>query len=222
MNTTIDLDQGHVALAVCADGSALVAWEDRSLSASDPSGSAIRGRRLADDGSFLDAADFAINSTTPRDQELPAAVCTASGNFLVAWSDTSSAPSDLGDVRARRIPSTGDPADEDYVVNSTRPGRQEYPALVALPDRVLVAFEDESGLEPDTSDNAVRLRWLGAAGELGPSEDFVINTLVALDQGEPALAARADSSVIVVWEDESLTPPDDLADAVRMKIVRPP
>ena len=222
VNTTADLDQGHVAVASCPDGTVLFAWEDRSVSPSDPSGSAIRGRRMAPDGSFLDAGDFAINTTTARDQEIPALVCTPSGDFLVAWSDTSPAPADLGDVRARLIPATGLPVDDDYIVNSTRLGQQEYPALVALPDRILIAFEDASGLEPDTSENAVRLRWLGADGQPGPSEDFVINTLVALDQGEPALAARGDSTVIVVWEDESLTPPDDLADAVRMKIVHPP
>lgn len=221
VNTTTDGDQVHIAMAACPDGTVLAVWEDQSLSASDPSGSAIRGRRMADDGLFIDASDFPINTTTARDQESPAVVCTPSGDFLVAWTDGSPAAG-LGDVRARRIPADGDPIDDDYIVNSTQTGDQEFPSLLALPDRIVVAFEDQSGLEPDTSDNGVRVRWLGAAGEPGISEDFVVNSLIELDQGEPVMAARADSSVIVVWEDESFTPPDDQADAIRMKILTPP
>ena len=223
VNTTTTMGQTEPGLAVNADGLILVVWEDGSRSPSDTSDSAIRGRRVGADGLPVDPDDFPINTIIARDQIQPSAVALADGDFLVVWTDLSGSPDDDGDVRARRVPAAGSPAGSDVTINTTSAAAQEIASAAAVEGGVAVVWEDESGTPPDVSESAVRFRWLDAAGEPTGAPDWMVNTIVIDDQGEPGIAALPDGSVIVVWEDESATPPDRQGpDAIRMKIVPPP
>jgi cysteine-rich repeat protein len=222
VNTTTAFEQTEPALAITAAGVGLIVWEDGSQTAPDSSERAIRGRRVAANGSFVDADDFTINTTTAHDQSQPSVSVLAGGDFLVLWTDGSGAPDDVGDLRGRRIPVDGAPSRDDFVLNTTTTGGQELPLAAPLAGAVAVVWEDEGGNAPDVSESAVRLRWFDADVDPGGPSDLLLNSIVADDQGEPGIAALAGGSVIVVWEDESQTPPDDQTDAVRMKIVAPP
>lgn len=222
VDTTTTLDQTEPTIAVAASGRMLVAWEDRSLSPSDASDSAIRGRRVAAGGAFADAEDFPINTTIARDQLLPRATALASGDFLVVWTDASEAPGDGGNIRARQVPAAGAPAGSDVVLNTTAGGVQEQASPAPVDGAVAVAWEDESARPPDTSESGIRFRWLDADGRPAEAPDQLLNSIVVDDQGEPSIAALASGQIIAVWEDESLTPPDDQADAIRMKVIDPP
>jgi cysteine-rich repeat protein len=223
VNTTTLLEQTEPAIAVNGTGVALIVWEDGSQTGADTSERAIRGRRVAPDGSFADADDFIINTTTAHDQLQPGVSVLDDDDFLVVWADGSRAPGDPGEIRGRRIPAAGAPAGDDVLLNTTSAGGQQQPSSAALAGAVAVVWEDEGGTAPDVSESAVRVRWIGADGAVaGAPSDGLVNSILFDDQGEPGVAALAGGSVIVVWEDESQTPPDDQEDAVRMKILAPP
>jgi cysteine-rich repeat protein len=219
VNTTRPLAQSNPAVAAAADGTVLVVWDDTSQAAPDSSGLAIRGRRLDQDGTFLDPMNFIVNTTTSGNQVRPDVAALAGGDFIVVWHDGSLAPTDVGEIRARRIPATGDPTTSDFVVNTTSQELQEVPAVAALPGGVLVVWEDNSGQAPDLVPTAVRGRWLAPDGSPLERNDFVLNRITFEDQGDPDVAAIDETTLLLAWEDESTLQPDTDSDAIRARVL---
>jgi hypothetical protein len=91
----------RAAVAASGTGAWLAVWPAVRAGAADASGSGIRGRRF-DTASFLDPADFPVNTSTSGDQLHPDVAGRADGSFVVVWAGGSGAPVDL-DVRARLL-----------------------------------------------------------------------------------------------------------------------
>jgi cysteine-rich repeat protein len=133
----------------------LVAWTDAS-GESDTDDTGIRGRAVEANGDLVGASDFQLNEVTLDAQETPS-VAAADGIFFVAWAgiDVEGPTRSLG-IRGRRVSSDGTPLDADVVINTITVGDQKDPDVAAGPGGFHVLWEDESGLPPDGSNDAVR------------------------------------------------------------------
>ncbi len=152
---------------------AVVVWADESH-VDDLQDFGIRARLLAPDGSFRTNAaggdgDFPVNLVTAGTQEAPAVGVLPSGKFLVAWQDWSGRDGSGSAVAARFRTADGGPLStelapsaEDFQVDTTFVASQLAPTVCGLRDWFVVAWEDDSGQDPDTSGSTVRLRTLSA------------------------------------------------------------
>jgi hypothetical protein len=92
-------DQQNPAIASTADGRFFVAWDE-------PDQSNVEGRVFLPSGVGL-GSQFFVNSTAPNLQYDPSVAALTSGNFVVAFTDTSVDPN--GDIRARIFGPNGGP-----------------------------------------------------------------------------------------------------------------
>src|SRR5206468_12051170 len=88
VNSTTANGQDRPAIAVLADGSYVIAWDDGSQAAPDTLGHAIRARHFAQDGTTL-GNDFVVNTTTLSEQSAPSIAPLFGGGFIVTWHDGS-------------------------------------------------------------------------------------------------------------------------------------
>jgi hypothetical protein len=104
VNTSTDGPQVEPAVAVAADGRALVVWTDSQSRPEDTDSGSIRGRALHPFGLPI-GADFPVNSTTTKAQYYPAVAAAAHAGFLVSWQDDSAVGPDVDQsgIRGRMI-----------------------------------------------------------------------------------------------------------------------
>lgn len=214
INTTVAGAQQEVAIAAAGSAFVLV-WTDASAAAPDASGSSIRGRRLAANGDPIDAADWVINTTTAGNQTEATVATGADGKLLVAWTDAATTGST--DIRGRLLGADGRPLAADFAINTTLAGSQSEPFAIGLRGGgYLVAWTDDSHAPGDLDGRAVRGRLVDARGAaLG--EDFVLATTTRGDQAAPKVAMLADGSLMLAFEDASLSGPDTAGNSTRAR-----
>ncbi len=182
--TTLD-DQRDPVITALEGGGFAVAWEDFSQTGGDTSGSALRGRVFAADGTPVNTSDFLINTTTLNSQFDPVITALEGGGFVVAWQDSSQTGGDTsnGSIRGRVFTADGTPVNaSDFLINSTTFSDQNAPVITALEGGgFAVAWEDESEIGDDASGTAIRARVFDALGvpvgvrttlDLSPLVDF--------------------------------------------------
>jgi len=125
------------------DGTYVVVWPSDS---GDGSGLAVRGQRLAADGSRL-GEEFLVNETTAGNQYGVALAARAGGGFVVAWHndyydlyDTSTS----SDVYIREYDAAGSPVDGQRKLASATNSTEYHPALAAVGDGFVVTYADYS------------------------------------------------------------------------------
>jgi diaminopimelate epimerase len=188
-DTTTDA-QYTPSVTALADGRFVVTWSSRDNGADFD----IRARIFNADGSPA-GADFIVNDTTTADQNVPTVTTLADGRFVVAWSSYDNGAGD--NIRARVFNADGSVAGDDFLVNSTVAGSQEYPVTTALADGrfVVTWYSDDDG---DGSGTNVRARIFNADGS-ADGFDFVVNSTTVLNQYRPTVAAQPDGSFVVTW-----------------------
>ena len=136
-------------VAARSDGSYAIVFVDEHDSA-DGSGTAIRGRFVAADGT--PGPTIALTSTTAGDQTQPAITALPGGRFFVAWTDASGTEGAGGGgtgVRGRILDVSGttlEPVGVDQLVNVSTAGDQYEPAVAALDGgQVGVVWSTEAG-----------------------------------------------------------------------------
>jgi flagellin-like hook-associated protein FlgL len=84
--------------------------------------------------------DIQVNSYTTWIQSLPVATSLADGGFLISWNSDSQPPdgSSWG-VFARRYNASGEPAGNEFLVNTSTSNAQNSPSVTGLPDGGYVA-----------------------------------------------------------------------------------
>ncbi|HEU0033277.1 MAG TPA: hypothetical protein VFQ53_21740 [Kofleriaceae bacterium] len=201
VNSIGGLDQSN-PMAVFVGDHYLVVWQDSSVTPPDLSEDAIRGR-FVDRTGAPEGSDFLVNdpARTLGAQEHPR-VAVAGGTVLVAWTDQSGLGPDLdATIRARVVSAGGGFQSDDVQVSTTLAGIQEQVAVAAAADTFVVVWTDASGLAPDAAGLAIRGRRLRLDGTPLDTADFVINSTIAGDQREPAIAHGSDGRYLVVWTD---------------------
>ena len=85
----------------------------------------------------------------------------------------------------------------EFRINTTTSGIQYEPVMQSLPDgRIVVVWSDTS----NGTDVDLRARILAPDGQESLAE-FVVTTMTADQQYEPAITALADGGFVVVWSD---------------------
>ena len=160
VNTTSRQDRPDIA--ALADGSWVVAWSDRSeVADTDIRGIALQ--RLDATGGLL-GAPVAVNTYTTGDQILPSVAPLSDGGFIVTWESRGSPGSDnlLFSVQGRIYDSLGQPAGDQFQVNSYAPQTQSRVEVATGPDlRSLVVWESNGSAADDTDDESIQGQLLG-------------------------------------------------------------
>ena len=149
-------DQQNPALAVAADGSFVVTWEDQDQ---DPSGDpAIYGRAF-DAAALPRDLPFAMDAFADGEQSAPAVAVGPDGTFWSVWESSGQDGFASRGVVATRHDTDGQAVCTEEVVNVTAVGIQGEPSLaVAADGRALVVWA--SGLAQDGSGFGIYARSL--------------------------------------------------------------
>ena len=145
-NTFPSAVQSEPAVAMTPGGRAVVAWETFAGSfGTDNARLSIQARRLAANGTFLDANDVQINTYITDDQRFPSLAMDASGIFVASWQSYGSEVGNDTDfsVQFRAFDVAGHALDPiDVQANSYTAGYQWYSAVAfGSNGRLLVVWE---------------------------------------------------------------------------------
>ena len=187
--------------AVAADGSGrfVVVWESDGSHDTDDDSWSIQARRYAADGQPL-GDEFQVNVYTTASQTTPAVAATPSGEFVVVWDSYGSSGTDPSgySVQARRFDADGEPAGEEFQVNSYTTDLQLSPAVaIDATGRFVVAWASGNPADPDSWE--IRARRFDADGQ-ADGEEFEVSSHDP-DQGEfgPEVALDSTGSFVVAW-----------------------
>ena len=197
VNTDTTGDQKVPRIAMSDNGRFVVVWTAGGLS-QDPDGSGygVFGQRFDSSGAKA-GAEFLVNTYTTSFQRFPGIAMDRRGNFIVAWeSDGQAAPGADADVYGQRFDSSGNKLGPEFLVDTYTTGRQEAPAVAAVPDGGFVVvwqsqFEDGSGF------GVFGRRFDRKGDPLG--EEFPINTYTTDLQWGSAVASSG-AEFVVAWE----------------------
>ncbi len=201
VNTTTISNQQYSAVTALADGGFVVTWSSNSQDGSDYG---IYGQRFAANGDPLDD-EFQVNTTTTSNQQYSAVTALANGGFVVTWSSNSQDGSDYG-IYGQRFDANGDPVDDEFRVNTTTTGTQQYSAVTALADGGFVVTWGSNGQDGDGY--GIYGQRFNANGDTVGAE-FRVNTTTSSDQQYSAVTALADGGFVVAWSSLNQDNQDD-------------
>ena len=184
--------QSQPALAMAADGSAVVVWHGPGVD--DPSG--IWMQRIAADGQ-LNGSETLVNSTTTDVQSHPSVGMDDDGNIVVAWSSLGQ-DGDAWGIFAQRFDASGNAVGSEISVNTTTNGSQhESSVAVASTGQFAIAW---SSLGQDGSSWGVFGRQFDADGRALATE-FGINDETEGHQRDVDIAMSEGGEIFVTWND---------------------
>lgn len=159
VNTTTFGRQEMPSIAVLANGSFVIAWQDQSGSGGDSSVRSIQARLFDSSGAPL-TGEFLVNTSTTNAQEDPAVVAMAGGGFIVTWTDMSGEGGDSSDssIKGQIFDALGNKVGSEFLVNATTQGIQQGSSIAMTgAESFAVAWYDYSGID-DTSGSGIKLR----------------------------------------------------------------
>jgi Ca2+-binding RTX toxin-like protein len=163
VTSQIDGEELQQTIAVLANGSYVVAWQDAGIGSRE-----IHARMFQEDGTAL-GATFTIGANQPGLNFNPAITGLPDGRFMVTWQHQRL--NNDYDVQGQLFNADGSPAGDVFTVNTTTFNWQTDPSITVLADgRIVVAWEDSNNALGDTSINGI------AAQIFDPRESGVILT----------------------------------------------
>ena len=206
VNTTTSGAQYSPAITTLADGNVMVTWEDGSGTGADTSGSAIRGQVLTAAG-VKTGGEFLVNTTTAGNQNAPRIATLSNGNAIIVWEDGSASGGDTSGraIRAQIVDADGGKIGGEFLVNTSTAGAQENADVAALAGGgFVVVWEDASGARGDTSGHGINAQIFNGSGTRVGGE-FLVNTLIGGDQGDPTVAGLDTGDFVVAWRNHIST-----------------
>ncbi len=197
VNQFIDYNQRNPAITTLNNGDFLVAWVsemerfensvDIFARRFDPMGAARGNEFLVNSPSRVSGTNICAN---------PSVSASASGGFVVAWSERNLAALTNGwDVVGRAFGVDGQPASEPKRLNAFIPGNQYGPKLATVGSSLLAVWTSEF---QDGSREEIYGRFIGGdAGFL--SEEFRVNTTTISKQINPAVASDGQGRLVAAW-----------------------
>jgi Ca2+-binding RTX toxin-like protein len=126
VNTSTYGDRRSSSVTELADGGWVVTWHGGGLSGDD-----IFQRRYDASGVPM-GGEIRVNNSTGGDQMHPRVAALADGGWVTVW--FGEGPGDDEGIYQRRFDADGVAAESAALVNTTTPGEQWYPSVVALED----------------------------------------------------------------------------------------
>ncbi len=169
VNTITTGAQNLPAIASLTGGGFVIAWQDFSGSADDPSSGAIRAQRYSAAGA-ASGTEFLVNTSTTSNQALPALSALAGGGFVVTWTQFNAGGDGSGSsILAQRYSEGGGADGVEHLINTTSNLNQNQSAIAGLTGGgLVVVWQDYSVSGGDLSGTAIRGQRLTV-----PALDFV-------------------------------------------------
>ncbi len=194
VNTTSSGQQVNPAIAIAADESFVVVWEDDS----NRNGLFnIRTRAFGVDG-LERFPQFTVNTSSRGQQLQPDVAVAANGDFVIVWQSDGD-DDGLFQLEARGFAPDGIERIAEFTVNARSAGQQIDPAIAMDPDGNFVVVWANDGDGDGLFE--VFARGFDASG-LERIPQFTVNPRSAGQQLKPAIGMDANGNFIVVWEDD--------------------
>jgi hypothetical protein len=180
-------------VAMDANGNFAVVWMR------DKSSNSIMARLFNADGSAR-TDSFEVSAVGFSSITRPSIAMDAAGHFVVAW-DGDPDLAALDDIHARVYEPNATPLGEQFIVNTSLTGAQQYPQ-VAMNDRQEFVVVWDSRIDPNVNEREIFGQRFDSLGEpLG--DEFQVNTYLLDDQRYPAVAIREDGRFVTVWQSDN-------------------
>ncbi|MFN4281736.1 MAG: putative Ig domain-containing protein [Alphaproteobacteria bacterium] len=195
INTIIAGSQDVSSITSLADGGFLVTWNSY-----DASGSGVFAQRF-DANAAPVGGEFQVNTTTLGSQDGAQVAGLPNGGFVVVW-NANATDSGItqdgwgGSVQARIYGADGNPVTGEFQVNTYTLFEQINPSVTVLEDGSFVVVWQSINQDAD-SWGIYGQRYEIDGTPMGA--EFRINTTVADQQVEPAVASLRDGGFVVSW-----------------------
>ncbi|MEM9451903.1 MAG: hypothetical protein AAGA75_25715 [Cyanobacteria bacterium P01_E01_bin.6] len=194
VNTFTTNNQDTASVAMDAQGNYVVVWESFGQDGDDEGVYAQRYDRF---GNAI-GNEFLVNVGIAGSQDDAVVAMDASGNFVIAWTETTD--SNAVFVRARRFDRDGNPLGSAFIVNSTTADDQDTPAIAMNADgRFVITWESDN---QDGDGEGVYAQVYDKSGNKVGGE-IAVNTLTAGEQYEPVVAMDDDGNFVIAWSNDS-------------------
>ena len=127
LNTTTNEEQSFSAVSALSDGGFVAIWHSFLQDGNDYG---IFGQRVDSNGNAL-SGEFPINQQTAGNQVEPSLTTLADGGFVVTWETINQDGNGYG-IYGRRYLGNGNPASDEFRVNTSFIGDQVNPSVTAL------------------------------------------------------------------------------------------
>ncbi|WP_412505232.1 Ig-like domain-containing protein [Roseovarius sp. SYSU LYC5161] len=214
LNESEDFDQQYPEIVSLSDGNLVAVWDgpgDIDARIFEPDGTPVTG-------------DFQVNTYTEDSQSFSVSGGDGSvaalndGGFVVVWQSEEQDDDEDSDfnewgVYGQRFANDGTPVGEEFRVNTTVAGNQEYPVVAATPDGgFMVAWYDTVG------DDEIVAQLFDADGTRLGGELYVEELPDSITSGthwRPTVDALENGDVALAWEFESsFTNPYERGDGI--------
>lgn len=197
-------NQDQSSVTALSNGGFVVTWTDNSGQGGDADKTSVKAQMYNAQGVAV-GSEFLVNTTTQMGQSTSVITSLANGGFVISWVDASATnPDSKGTgVRAQIYSASGVRIGGEFLVNTTIPNSQQFPALTGLKSGGFVAtWVDFSGLGGDSTAPGVKAQLFSATGvKIGG--EFLVNTATASSQDQPVVTALDNGGFVVVWRDLS-------------------
>jgi hypothetical protein len=174
-----------------ANGNFAVVWLE------DKSSNSIMAR-LFDPNDTPRMDTFKVNTVRFSSLTRPSVAMDAVGNFVVTWDGDPNLAS-LDDIHARLYDANGTPLGEQFLVNTILTGAQQYPQAAMNDDGEFVIVWDCRNDPNSESERDIYGQRFDSQGQ-PVGDEFQVNTYVADDQRNPAVAIGPDGRFVATWQ----------------------
>lgn len=187
VNQTVIGDQTAPAIAMSADGSFVVAWQD------DRNGGDIYVRHFNAAG-VATSDEILANTNMSSGQFAPAVAIKDSGSYVVAWQSDTGGSSKA--IFAQRFNAADNPLGAEFRVNTYDTNDQTAPAIAMAPDgSFVIAWSSNS---QDGSNRGVYAQRFDPSGAAAGAE-FRVNTTTSGHQDRPTVAMDGSGNFVIAW-----------------------
>ena len=201
VNSTVVYSQYEPSITALADGGFIVTFNDNSAYANNNYNQAtdVRAQIFSSTGAKV-GGEFMVNSNVDGDQYQSNVVTLASGNFVVAWQDSSSGNSN---VLGQMFTASGQRVGGTMTLGNVSDGSSKQSvSLTALANGGFVAAFTSYRNDGTQNYHDVHATLFDSSGNQVGIE-LVINTTSLGSQHQPAISALSDGSFVIVWVDNS-------------------
>jgi hypothetical protein len=129
------------AVAMNSAGYFVVAWDGDPNRAGDDD---VYARRYDPDGTPL-GEPFLVNSIRTGKQQWPRVAVNDANEIIVVWAHDTQDPNAATDIFARRFDDAGQPAGDQFQLNTYAQGKQQYPDVALMGDGSFLATWESDG-----------------------------------------------------------------------------
>ncbi|GIT86743.1 S-layer family protein [Roseobacter sp. OBYS 0001] len=208
VNLHTEFAQSDPTVTGLPTGGFVVGWSDNSSAhpAGVPAGEVGVGTfaQVFDEAGVRVGDEFLVNDITASTQDQLDLAAQSDGTIVAVYSDASSADGSGFGVFLRQFDDTGAPLGASVQVNEETSSTQNDASVTILSGgRIVVTWTSfASGTAGDGNANGVFARLFEANGTAVGGE-FQVNTATLSNQDSAQVAALADGSFVVVWDDDS-------------------